>query len=60
MLEPGSFDVRKNTVAPMIAILGCSELDIEVLDAGIETAESDNCKEMSKKNGDANGVLATM
>ena len=37
----------------MIAMLGHSELDTEVSDAGMETTES-------KKNGDANGVLAAM
>jgi len=57
--EPGSFDVCKNTAAPMIAMLGHSELDMEVSDAGMETAESNNCKGESKKNGDTNGVLAT-
>jgi len=39
-------------------MLGHLELDTEVSDAGIETAESDDCKGMSKKDGDANGVLA--
>jgi len=39
-------------------MLGRSELDTEVLDAGMETAESDDCKGVSKKDGDANGVLA--
>jgi len=34
------------------------ELDTEVLDADMETAESDDCRGESKKNGDANGVLA--
>ena len=57
--EPKSFDARKNAAAPMIAMLGCSELDTEVLDVGMETAESNDCREMSKKNKDANGVLAT-
>ena len=42
----------------MIAILGHSELDTEVLDAGIETMESDNCRGESKKDRDTNGVLA--
>ena len=42
----------------MIAILGYSELDMEVSDAGIETTESDDCRRMSKKDRDANGVLA--
>jgi len=52
--------VHKNAAAPMIAMLGHSELDIEVSDAGMETVESDDCRGMSKKDGDANGVLATM
>ena len=56
--EPGSFDARKNAAVPMIAMLGRSELDIEVSDAGMETAESDDCRGVSKKDGDANGVLA--
>jgi len=33
---------------------------MEVSDAGIETTESDDCREMSKKDGNANGVLAAM
>ena len=60
MWEPRSFDACKNAAAPMIAILGRSELDTEVLNVGIETMESDNCREMSKRDGDANGVLAAM
>jgi len=56
--EPGSFDAYKNVAAPMIAMLDCLELDIEVSDTGMETAESDDCREMSKKDRDANGVLA--
>jgi len=44
----------------MIAMLGHPELDTEVSDAGIETVESNDCRGMSKKNGDANGVLAAM
>jgi len=58
--EPGSFDVCKNTAAPMIAMLGRSELDTEVSDAGMKTAESDDCRGVSKRDGDANGVLAMM
>ena len=42
----------------MITMLGCSELDTEVSDAGMETAESDDCRGVSKKDGDANDVLA--
>jgi len=59
-LEPGSFDVCKNAAAPMIVMLGHSELDMEVSDVGIEAAESNDCRGVSKKNRNANGVLATM
>jgi len=52
--------VCNNTTVLMIVMLGCSELDIEVSDAGIETVESDDCRGVSKKDGDANGVLAAM
>jgi len=57
--EPGSFDVYKNAAALMIAMLDHSELDMEVSDAGIETAESDDCRGMSGKDKDANSILAT-
>jgi len=33
---------------------------MEVLDADMETAESDDCRGISKKNRDANGVLAVL
>ena len=56
--EPRSFDVYKNAAAPMIAILGCPGLDTEVLDAGMETAKSDDCRGVSRRGRDANGVLA--
>jgi len=52
--------VRKNAVAPMIVMLGCLELDLKVSDAGMETMESDDCRKVSKKNGDTNGMLAIM
>jgi len=42
----------------MIAMLGCPELDTEVSDASMETIESNDCRKVSKKDGDANGVLA--
>ena len=58
--EPGSFDVYKNAAVLMIAMLGRSELDTEVSDVGMETMESNDCREMSRKDGDTNGMLATM
>ena len=44
----------------MIAILGYPELDIEISDTDIETAESNNCRGMSRNDRDANGVLAVI
>jgi len=52
--------VCKKAAAPMIAMLGHSELDTEISDAGMETTESNDCREVSKKDGNANGVLAAM
>ena len=60
MWKSGSFDVYKKAAAPMIAMLGHSELDMEISDTGMETTESDDCREMSRKDGDFNGVLAMM
>jgi len=51
--------VHKNAAAPMIAMLGRPELDTEVSNTGMETVESDDCKGMSRKDRDANGVLTT-
>ena len=56
--KPESFDACKNTAAPMIVMLDHLELDTKVSDADMETTESDDCRELSKNNGDANGVLA--
>ena len=59
-MEPRSFDVCKNAAALMIAMAGHLELDMEVSDIGMETMESNDCRGMSKKDRDANGVLAVM
>ena len=60
MLEFRSFDAHKNAIAPIIAMLGHLELNTKVSDIGIETIESDNYRGISRKDGDANGVLAMM
>ena len=57
-MEPRSFDMCKNATALMIAMLNHLELDMEISDADIETVESDDCRRVSKKDRDANGVLA--
>ena len=44
----------------MIAMLDYLELDMKVSDAGMETVEFNDCRWMSRKDGDANGVLAVM
>jgi len=41
-------------------MLDHSKINIEISDAGIETADSNDCKEMSRDNGDANGILTVM
>ena len=60
MWEPGSFDACKNATVLMIAMLDHLELDMEVSDVDIETMESDDCRGVSRKDRDANGVLAAM
>ena len=59
LLELGSFDVCKNAVTPIIVMLDYLELDMEVLDVGMETAESNDCRGLLKDNRDTNGVLTT-
>ena len=44
----------------MIVMLGHSELDMEISDAGMGITESDDCREMSRKNRDTNSMLAVM
>ena len=44
----------------MIVILDCLEIDMEVLDIGIETVESNECRRVSRGNRDINGVLAVI
>jgi len=52
--------MHKNAAVPMIAILGHPELDAEVFDAGMETAESNDCRGISMNNRNTNGILAMM
>ena len=58
MLEPRSFDICKNTVVLIIAMLDHLELDIKVLDIGMETTESNDCRGMLRDDGDTNSMLA--
>ena len=60
MLELRSFDIYKNATAPTIAMLDHSEVDMEISSAGIETTESNNCREVSEDDSSANRVLAIM
>ena len=57
MLEPGSFNVYKNSAALMIAMLDHWEINMEVSSAGMKTIEFNNYREMSEDNGDTNGIL---
>jgi len=38
-------------------MLGCSEIDMEISDADIETAKSDDCREMSGNNRNTNSLV---
>jgi len=58
--EPGSFDAYKNAAAPMIAMLGHSKLDIEVSDVGMKITKSNDYRGVSRKDRDANSMLAMM
>ena len=60
MLEPKSFDVCINAIVPIIAMLVYSEVNIEVSNAGIETTKSNDCREVSENNRDANSMLVIM
>ena len=60
MLEPRSFDVCKNTVALIIAILGYSESNTEVSDAGMETMKSNDCRGVSRDDRDTSSILAAI
>ena len=48
LLELRRFDVHKNIAALKIAMLDYLEIDIEVSDVGMETVESDDCREISR------------
>ena len=50
----------KNAAAPIIAMLGHLELDIEISNAGMKSVESNDSRGMSRKDRDANGMLAAM
>ena len=58
LLELKNFDGHKNTTVLIIAILDCSEIDIEVSDISMETAKSNGCREILRNNGDTNDILA--
>ena len=44
----------------MIVMLCCLEVDIKVSGAGMKTTEFGDCREVSRDDGDTNGVLATI
>ena len=47
LLKPRSFNICINATILIIAMLGYLEIDMKILNADIETTESDNCKEVS-------------
>jgi len=60
LLEPRSFNAYKNAVVPIIAMLGCSEVNMKISSADMENVESNDYREMSGDNSDVNRILATM
>jgi len=46
-----------NTTVLIIAMLGCSEISIEISDTSMETAKPNNCREMLWANRNTNGML---
>ena len=53
LLELRRFDVHKNIAALKIAMLDYLGIDIEVSDVGMETVESDDCREISRDDRNA-------
>jgi len=60
LLELRSFDACKNVTTSMIVMLCYSKIDTEVSDTDMETAKSDDCRDVSEINRDTNGILAMM
>jgi len=58
LLKSGSLNTHKNAAVPIIVMLGHSKVNTEVSDTDVGTTESDNYKELSGDDGDANNVLA--
>ena len=50
----------KNTVALMITMLGCLEVDTGISGTDMKTTKSNNCRGISGNDRDANGILVTM
>jgi len=57
LLEPRSIDTCKNAIAPIIVMLNCSRLDIEVPDTGMKTVESNKYREILGDDRDASSIL---
>ena len=58
MFESKSFDIYKNVTTSIIVILDCLEVDIKILDIGMENTVFDEYREILESNGIANEVLA--
>jgi len=58
LLESKSFDTHKNAIAPIIAMLDYSEIDAKISNTGVETADFNDYREISRDDRDANGMLA--
>jgi len=57
-LEPGSFDIQKKDNTPMIVILDCLDIDIEISDVSMETERFGEYREVLEINRVTNSMLA--
>ena len=49
-----------NAITSIIVMLGCSKVDIKILNVNIETIEINNCRKVSDDNKNTNSMLATI
>ena len=60
LLESRSFNACINATVLIIVMLNCLEVNTEVSDIGMETTESNGCREISEDDRDTNGMLTVI
>jgi len=54
------FNICKNVVASIIAMLGCLEVDTEISNTDIETVRFDDCRKMLRDDKNTNNMLVVI